>query len=172
MNQENHFSSPDVVDRDGAGNFLPMRDRYSSRKERARVWPISPVVIGALVLLASGCGREEQPVGKLLPAHTIPRAPAAEWADIPIDTLVGRLDNEPNFACEVSFEQSTAAASAQAGTHGSGGSSLNITVPSKDVFMNDCLKLPALLQRCLVASYAFKENARCEKARNEFDSRK
>lgn len=119
----------------------------------------------AIALLALGCSRvkddKPHPVGASTAAVVELGKPAT--AQDPGST-------DPDWACRWSFEQTKRMVAENGGPIPMPPPFPPVTTPTLGVFMQDCLRLPREVQKCLVTDYAVMNAESCNKARNAYDA--
>lgn len=83
--------------------------------------------------------------------------------------LEKRLDNETTLACQFSYNTTAQAVKMQASSN-QPQHLPHIELANYDIFMGDCLRLPRMVQKCLVDEYAFQHMKTCQHARTKYDA--
>lgn len=90
-------------------------------------------------------------------------APGPTW-----NALQGRLEQDPELACRISYQQTAAALKSGPPRVVTGGFP-PIALAPYDVFMSDCKKMPPMVQKCQVFQYMMHNRSDCIQARRKYD---
>ena len=84
------------------------------------------------------------------------------------NALQGKLEQEPDLACRISYQQTAAAIKSRPPRVVAGGFP-PIALAPYDVFMSDCKKKPPMVQKCQLSLYMMHNQSDCIQARRKYD---